>query len=454
LGVPVIPVIPLVVSSLLDRSDVLPIWFGSFFAFAAIFLVIAGPLVYSNNRPVGARAYFRFRLFWFLFGLSTCGFALYNILRQPDLAHAPQYLIVAVSAIVQILFYVVASILFVAVPGTALAARRVMHAPDARLVDNILIALKIVCRTDALWTNFDSKTRLMTALESAAKTASEGLPRALRTGDPYTERWLRKRCYEIAASLRAKKTWVCMPKFDTREQLEAKLVKCFIDAASGNWDGLETAELPQFPPQDIKVRLGALLVGLVEALLPAAGYFGAQWLVHRPQGPLSDYLAVGVFLWALIVILSGLDPRFGEKVETVVKVVSLECAVARGNSAANSHTRKSRSNHGPVHSARGLRLERVLQSARGRNPHLQAYALNHPLECERPKAARLEGTRWDGRSEGADAQGHWFVGRVDPVAGGPQGEAGVKIKRIAIRLFAKRDVELSAEGLKGTPAAA
>jgi hypothetical protein len=108
-----------------------------------------------------------------------------------------------------------------------------------------------------------------------------------------------------------------------RDRLEESLRRCFLNAVTGTWDGVETAEEPPLSRQDIKLRLGAMFVSLVEALLPAAVYFGARQLGYLPQGPLSDYVGLGVFLWALIVILLAIDPKFGEKVETVGKVVSL-----------------------------------------------------------------------------------------------------------------------------------
>jgi hypothetical protein len=93
--------------------------------------------------------------------------------------------------------------------------RRLANAADSKFVDKILSALEIVHHADGSWTSLSTKNALMRELEEAATIAKQALPRALRTGDGDTDVWLRKRCNEIAASLRAKKTWVCMPKSDT-----------------------------------------------------------------------------------------------------------------------------------------------------------------------------------------------------------------------------------------------
>jgi hypothetical protein len=59
--------------------------------------------------------------------------------------------------------------------------------------------------------------------------------------------------------------------------------------------------------------------------------------------------------------------------------------------------------------------------------HLQGDAIDGSLECEWPSPAPFKGTGRDGRGEGADGKGHRLGGRFDPVAGTPQGEAGIKI---------------------------
>jgi hypothetical protein len=302
------------------------IFYGSLIGWSAILVVIAGPFYSFRLSSTGGTALSSFWLFWFVFGLFTCGFALYFILLHSHLSQGPWYLILAASSISQTIVYVAGAILASTcgwVAKTAVAARRVTHAADAMFVDKMLRALQIVGLTDRSWLNLNSKNALMRELEGAARIASEGLPRALRTGDPYTDAWLRNRCNEIAASSRAKKTWICMPKSDTRQRLEERLVQCFINAVSGNWDGLETTEPRQLSRQDIKVRIRTFLLGLFEALLPAAAYRGAQVLGFLTPGLLNDYLGFGVVLWAVIATLLALDPRFGEKVEAVQKVASM-----------------------------------------------------------------------------------------------------------------------------------
>ena len=96
-----------------------------------------------------------------------------------------------------------------------------------------------------------------------------------------------------------------------------------------------------------------------------------------------------------------------------------------------------------------LRVERVALGPRGLDPHLQVHAIDHPCELERPKPFPFEGAGRDGRGEGADLEGHRLGGGIDPVAGAPQGEAGIKIKVIGVWLVAEVDLKLGAERAEG-----
>jgi hypothetical protein len=283
------------------------------------------PRIFFVSSP--AKRVFTFiMLFWFLFGLASCGFVLYLLYFHLGSRPFPWYLVVVVSSIVQFFVYVAgAALIFLIAYGISrvIGSRRARVAPDALFVDRILAALEIVARTDGSWTHLGSKSELMRALEDAARIAGENLPRALRTADPYTDAWLRSRCDEIAASLRAKKTWVCMPKSDTREQLEQSLTNWFVDAASGNWDYLETAERPHPSRKIAKFSVYNFFLGVFVASLPAAVYRGAQTIELLTPGLLSNYLGFGVVLWAIIAILVGVDPRLGEKVEAVRKLASV-----------------------------------------------------------------------------------------------------------------------------------
>ena len=67
-----------------------------------------------------------------------------------------------------------------------------------------------------------------------------------------------------------------------------------------------------------------------------------------------------------------------------------------------------------------LRPERVSLGASGRDPHVQAHAIDHPLKSEGVKPAPRKGTWRDGRGEGADLKGHRLGGGLIPLLALPK----------------------------------
>jgi hypothetical protein len=260
------------------------------------------------------------------FGLINCGVFLYFLYAQTHLSGVSWYTVVAASATAQALVYfggVVLAIAIVSIVVKAVASRQIRHAPDAIFAHRILRVLEIIGASDRSWSDLATKNLLMREIESASRIVGDAMPTALSSADSYTDAWIRGRCNEIAASLRAKKTWVCMPKPDTRVHLERSFAKYFIDGVLGNWDSLEVAQPVPLSRQAIRARLRAFALGLFIALLPLAVYYGAESMGVLVPGLLADYLGFAVILWLVIAILLAVDPRFGEKVETVQKIVTM-----------------------------------------------------------------------------------------------------------------------------------
>ena len=311
------------------------LWVGSYFVFVAIMVVVGAPLiVFQAARNSLANL---IGLFWLAFGLFSCGFAAYRLHGVLILPDAPLSYLIIQSALVQSVLYVLGFLLIFVVSRTierSVSSRLERRIPDAMFVDSILRSVLIVRRSERDWQAFRSKNELMEELERAARLVGEGVPRALLTADAQTDAWLKNHCQEIGAALRAKKSWVCMPKPDTRQQLENKLTACLVDAARGSWDSLERAERKPLSRQELRVRIGKLISGLFVALLPAAIYYLARQSGFLPAGALADYLGFGVVLWAVIALLLTIDSRFGEKIEIFQKIIGLLVGKGGGESSS------------------------------------------------------------------------------------------------------------------------
>jgi len=252
------------------------------------------------------------------------GFAFYRINIHLGSNPLPVFVLILLSAIAQMLiYYFVIALVFLILRSVGVATSSILRKriPDAIFVDQLLQALETASMPDRLWGELSTRDRLMRQLEEAARIVDEEMPRALRPFDSYTDSWERTRFGEIAASLRAKKQWVCMPKSDTRDRLQEALTTCFVDAAFGRWDGLETAE-NRPKGREILLRGRIFLQGIIVALSPAALLFVARHLGYFIDEQFSRYLDVSVVLWAVIGILFVIDPRFSEKVEAAQKLGS------------------------------------------------------------------------------------------------------------------------------------
>ena len=94
-------------------------------------------------------------------------------------------------------------------------------------------------------------------------------------------------------------------------------------------------------------------------------------------------------------------------------------------------------------------MERVALGS-GRLDHYdQAHAIDDTFELERSKPRTFKRAGRDGYGKGADLDGHWLGGWIDPVAGAPQDEAGIKIEMVGVWRFAEVDLELGAKGAEG-----
>jgi hypothetical protein len=199
----------------------------------------------------------------------------------------------------------------------ALQRRRSALYPDAVLVTGLVEILSMVERESTKWTDLDFKRQLMSKIEAIALCIERDLPRRLRTRDVTLDAWLRDRVRQIAAVFRSLKQWVSTPKPDTRGKFVEEIAHRLVCAASGDRDGLSKPDPVQLSAPQLRSRV--LVVGRV--LLAGALPGLVLWLLHQtrfaPHGDVAQYASVGVFIWAVVSVLSAFDPDFSTKASTV-----------------------------------------------------------------------------------------------------------------------------------------
>jgi hypothetical protein len=151
---------------------------------------------------------------------------------------------------------------------------------------------------------------LVADLEDAAKCV-EVIPKRVPGLDGFSSRWNQQEYFRRALGIRDLKRWVLLPKADTLYHLQQELHRILQLVAVGDWDGLPQADVPGDTSGPWWRRALMVFRSIIIAVLPAVAVilFGDK----LPQGDFRNYLTGLAGIWALISLLTILDPRFGEK---------------------------------------------------------------------------------------------------------------------------------------------
>jgi hypothetical protein len=126
---------------------------------------------------------------------------------------------------------------------------------------------------------------------------------------------------QMAAAQRGLKSWVLMPKPDTREQFIARIVDTFVHAATGEWDALARSEdEPQTQRERWRIKATAVAKAIVIALLPLLILWGVQQSPLKIPELVAGYATIGVLLWMVLTLLTSLDASLHTKVSVMEKV--------------------------------------------------------------------------------------------------------------------------------------
>jgi hypothetical protein len=130
------------------------------------------------------------------------------------------------------------------------------------------------------WCDLSFRRNLMRQLEGLAVIVERRLPKGLRSGDIETDRWVRKRTWQVASAIRELKQWLVTPTSLTRTDLTHKLATCLENALDGEWEKLihTDSEMPEKPPRS--VRLMAPMRVFVKWLLPLVGAGLLFWYLN------------------------------------------------------------------------------------------------------------------------------------------------------------------------------
>jgi len=162
--------------------------------------------------------------------------------------------------------------------------------------------------------------------------------RNFAVADPATRLWKVRQAKCIAEGFAEKQRWLITPKRDTCDFLLDALAHALVAVLSGSWDELARKDaVDESAGQDGAMQsvvsrgqlvlriLAAGLRTVAVAALPAAALWMARShdLLSKADPRTLDYIEIGVFVWAVLILAFLLDPRLQEKIAGVKDVVSL-----------------------------------------------------------------------------------------------------------------------------------
>ena len=210
--------------------------------------------------------------------------------------------------------------------------------PDALLAASLFGALRALEFNPDRWADAEFRAAIARELGAGSAIARSFLFRKFETADPELRLWQRRQANRIADELAQKQRWLVTPKRDTYDFLAGVLSRGLVAVLGGSWDELARRNAPESAePQDALFRPGVsrgrralamLLAGLqaiAVAALPAAALWMARSreLLARVDPRTLDYVEIGAFVWAMLILAFMLDPHLKEKISGAKDVISL-----------------------------------------------------------------------------------------------------------------------------------
>jgi hypothetical protein len=210
--------------------------------------------------------------------------------------------------------------------------------PDALLAATLFGAVRSLEFGPDRWPEPEFRAGIARELGAASAIARSFLFTKFDAADLETRLWQRRQANRIADGLAQKQRWLVTPKPDTYDFLLGALSRCLVAVLGGNWDELARSDaLETVEAEDAASRLGVsrgrralvmLLRGLqtiAVAALPAAALWMARSrdLLAHVDARMLDYVEIGVFVWAVLILAFMLDPHLKEKISSAKEVISL-----------------------------------------------------------------------------------------------------------------------------------
>ncbi|MDI9979421.1 hypothetical protein [Rhodococcus sp. IEGM 1307] len=192
-------------------------------------------------------------------------------------------------------------------------------------LDIFLKTWEITTLTPAVTRNIQSRRRIIKLLEQIAINFESILPIALGLDrrdplDASVDHFRR-----VAEFVRTLKIWVAFPQETTQADLHHELLSIIGPIATHRYHYLHAVE--KLPITSARVRWQHHLMKAIRQIFVAVIPIAALLFVTKAFGvsipaEIGTYITVACLLWAVIVLLSALDPNYRENANTVKDLIA------------------------------------------------------------------------------------------------------------------------------------
>lgn len=198
------------------------------------------------------------------------------------------------------------------------------------VINELLIVLLMLEKQPRQWNNMGYKKKLIAHVEEIAAIIERRMPSASTSEDGPANKWVKTIAEEIATGFRELIKWIITPKLDTREKLIAYISDCLVLASQGDWDRFPRSTPEKIPtPEAMRQKAIKLLRTLFIAFLPVSILTVISRVGNNMSPTIYTYISVGSYIWAILTLLSSLDPEYNVKLNTVKSLSELITGTAR-----------------------------------------------------------------------------------------------------------------------------
>lgn len=228
-------------------------------------------------------------------------------------------------AYVATLGFVGLCVLTIAAISMYTAMRLTVRSRDAAVAESVVIgelgSALTALAADGAWADGAKRAAAADHLHRAARVVEHGLPERLRSADAATTSAVRDRCRRMAAAIDELQRCVLLPGEGTPDAVRASVTTAARAIAAGRLDELPTADPP--PGRSRREVVVTVLRTAIVAALPAAVFGVLQASTAAVDGAVSGYVTGVCLAWAVVTVVSVLDPLFRDKVAAVREAAGL-----------------------------------------------------------------------------------------------------------------------------------